>query len=294
VSATRLVGLIGYPVSHSRSPAMQQAAFDALGISAHYLLWETPPDTLVERIASLRAPEMLGANITIPHKTAVVPLLDALAASARQAGGAVNTIVLAHDGTLTGHNTDVTGVLRVLEAHTAGNIEQSLLVVGAGGAARAAWVATRERGMALRVAARNPTAAREALDALGLSSAEVLALGDHAAMTRALAASGTLINATPIGMENPLASPLPAELLAHMPPHALVFDMVYAPPETALLRAAQSLGLRTAGGLEMLLEQGAAAFELWTGQPAPLAVMRAALGLNAGHAVDDARPRKAQ
>lgn len=302
MSVTRLVGLIGYPVGHSRSPAMQQAAFDALSISAHYLLWETPPDTLAERIASLRAPEMLGANVTIPHKTAVVPLLDARASSAKQAGGAVNTIVREQDGTLTGHNTDVTGVLRVLDAHTAGDGKtgQSLLVVGAGGAARAAWVAARERGMALRVAARNPTAAHEALDALdaldalGLSSAEVLALDDHAAMTRALAASGVLINATPVGMENPLASPLPAELLAHMPPNALVFDMVYAPPETALLRAAQSLGLRTAGGLEMLLEQGAAAFQLWTGQPAPLAVMRAALGLNAGHAADDARPGKVQ
>jgi shikimate dehydrogenase len=295
VSVTRLVGLIGYPVGHSRSPAMQQAAFDALSISAHYLLWETPPDTLAERIASLRAPEMLGANVTIPHKTAVVPLLDALASSAKQAGGAVNTIVREQDGTLTGHNTDVTGVLWVLDAHTAGDgkTEQSLLVMGAGGAARAAWVAARERGMALRVAARNPPAAHQALDALGLSSAEVLAIDDHAAMTRALAASGVLINATPVGMENPLASPLPAELLAHMPPNALVFDMVYAPPETALLRAAQSLGLRTAGGLEMLLEQGAAAFQLWTGQPAPLAVMRAALGLNAGQAMDDARLRKA-
>jgi shikimate dehydrogenase len=296
VSVTRLVGLIGYPVGHSRSPAMQQAAFDALGIPARYLLWETPSSALAERIASLRAPEMLGANVTIPYKTAVVPLLDALASSAKQAGGAVNTIVREHDGTLTGHNTDVAGVLRVLDAHTAGDgkTEQSLLVVGAGGAARAAWVAARERGMALRVAARNPTAAHEALDALGLSPAEVLALDDHEAMTRALAASGALINATPVGMENPLASPLPAALLAHMPPNALVFDMVYAPPETALLRAAQSLGRRTARGLEMLLEQGAAAFQLWTGQPAPVAVMRAALGLDAGHVADDARPRKAQ
>jgi shikimate dehydrogenase len=294
VSATRLVGLIGYPVGHSRSPAMQQAAFDALGIPARYLLWETPPDALAERIASLRAPDVLGANVTIPHKTAVVPLLDALALSAEQAGGAVNTIVRERDGTLTGHNTDVTGVLRVLDAQMAGNAGQSLLVVGAGGAARAAWVAARERGMALRVAARNPTAAHEALDALGLSSADVLALADHAAMTGALAASSALINATPVGMENPLASPLSAELLAHMPPNALVFDIVYAPPETALLRAAQSLGLRTASGLEVLLEQGAAAFQLWTGQSAPITVMRAALGLTVGHAVDDDRSGKAQ
>jgi len=275
--ATHLVGLIGYPVGHSRSPAMQQAAFDALGIPARYVLWETPPDTLVERIASLRAPEMLGANVTIPHKTAVVPLLDALAPSALQAGGAVNTIVRDADGRLTGHNTDVTGVLRVLDAHGAGDAGQSALVLGAGGAARAAWAATHERGMSLRVAARSPLAARDALSALGLSSAETIVLDAPDDLAKALAAISILINATPVGMGEPLASPLSAELVAHLPPSALVFDMVYAPPETALLRVALAHGLRVATGLEMLLEQGAAAFELWTGQSAPMDVMRAAL-----------------
>ncbi len=117
MATTRLVGLIGYPVGHSRSPAMQQAAFDALGIAARYLLWETPPDALAERIASLREPDMLGANVTIPYKTAVAPLLDALASSALRAGGTVNTIVRGDDGRLTGHNTDVAGVLQVLDAH---------------------------------------------------------------------------------------------------------------------------------------------------------------------------------
>jgi shikimate dehydrogenase len=274
---TRLVGLIGYPVGHSRSPVMQQAAFDTLGIPARYVLWETPPDTLAERIASLRAPEMLGANVTIPHKTAVVPLLDALAPSARHAGGAVNTIVRGADGRLAGHNTDVTGVLRVLDAHGAGDAGQSTLVLGAGGAARAAWAAAHERVMALRVAARSPAAAWEALSALPLSPAGIVSLDAHGELAEALAVSSVLINATPVGMSDPLASPLSAELLAHLPPSALVFDMVYAPPETALLRAARARGLRVATGLEMLLEQGAASFELWTGLPAPIEVMRAAL-----------------
>src|SRR5690349_5678254 len=174
--AVRLVGLIGYPVGHSRSPAMQQAAFDALGIAARYVLWETPPETLAERIASLRAPDVLGANVTIPHKTAVVPLLDALASSALQAGDAVNTIVRDADGRLIGHNTDVTGVLRVLDAHGAGDAGQSALALGVGGAARAAWAAAHERRMALRVAARHPSAAREALSVLGFSSAEAFPL----------------------------------------------------------------------------------------------------------------------
>jgi len=279
--ATHLVGLIGYPVGHSRSPAMQQAAFDVLGIPAHYVLWETPPETLAERIASLRAPEVLGANVTIPHKTAVVPLLDALAPSALQAGGAVNTIVRGADDRLTGHNTDGTGVLRVLDSHGAGDAGQSALVLGAGGAARAAWAAARERRMTLRVAARHPSAAREALSALGLSSAETIPLDAPDELAKALATSSILINATSVGMGDPLASPLSAELLAHLPPTALVFDMVYAPPETALLRMAQARGLLVVRGLEMLLEQGAAAFELWTGSPAPIAVMRAALNREA-------------
>jgi shikimate dehydrogenase len=260
---------------------MQQAAFDALGIPARYLLWETPPDALAERVASLRPPDVLGANVTIPHKTAVVPLLDALAPSALQAGGAVNTIVRDANGRLTGHNTDVTGVLRVLDAHGAGDAGQSALILGAGGAARAAWAAAYERRMTLRVAARNPVAAREASNTLGLSSTETIPLDAPNELAKALAASSILINATPVGMGDPLASPLPAELLAHLPPTALVFDMVYAPPETALLRMAQARGLRVAMGLEMLLEQGAAAFELWTGLPAPIAVMRAALNREA-------------
>lgn len=260
---------------------MQQAAFDALGISAHYLLWETPPEALAERIASLRAPDMLGANVTIPYKTAVVPLLDALASSAQHAGGAVNTIVCDKEGGwLTGHNTDVIGVLRVLDAHLAGDAGQSPLVLGAGGAARAAWAAAHERAMTLRVAARNPMAARNALSALGFSPAEVIPLDAPEALAEALTASSILINSTPVGMGDPLASPLDADLLSHLPTSALVFDMVYAPPETALLRAARTLGLRTAAGLEMLLEQGAAAFQLWTGQPAPVEVMRAALAAN--------------
>ena len=279
--AVCLAGLIGYPVGHSRSPAMQQAAFDALSIAARYVLWETPPDALAGRIASLRAPDILGANVTIPYKTAVVPLLDGLAASAERAGNAVNTIVRDENGRLIGHNTDVAGVLRTLDAHRAGDAGQALLALGAGGAARAVCAAAGERGMALRVAARHPEAARAALMAAGLASAEVIALDARAGLAEALAASGVVINATSVGMGDALASPLPDDLLASLPAGALVFDMVYAPPETALLRAARALGLRTASGLEMLLEQGAAAFQLWTGQYPPIAAMRAALASDA-------------
>ena len=286
--ATRLVGLIGHPVGHSRSPAMQQTAFDALCIAARYVFWETPPDALAERIASLRAPDVLGANVTIPYKTAVVPLLDELASSAQQAGNAVNTIVRDEHGRLIGYNTDVTGIVRVLDAHGVDGSGRSLLALGAGGAARAVWAAARERGMALRVVARHPEAALAALVAAGFASTAVVSLDDRDRLTEALAASGVVINATSVGMGDPLASPLPEPLLAYPPPGALVFDMVYAPLETALLRAARARGLRTATGLEILLEQGAAAFQLWTGQEAPIAAMRAALGVNDMNDMNDA------
>ena len=279
--AIHLVGLIGYPVGHSRSPVMQQDAFDALGIAARYTLWETSPDALARRIASLRSPHILGANVTIPYKTAIVPLLDDLAPGAERAGNAVNTIVRDANGRLIGHNTDVTGVLRTLDTHGAGDGGQALLALGAGGAARAVWAAARERGMALRVAARHLEAARVALEAAGLASVEVIPLDAPDQLAEALAASSIVVNATSVGMDDSLASPLSEALLAHLPLDALVFDLVYAPPETALLRTARALGLRTATGLEMLLEQGASAFHLWTGQEAPVAAMRAALGMNA-------------
>ncbi|HEX5442009.1 MAG TPA: shikimate dehydrogenase [Ktedonobacterales bacterium] len=280
--AIHLVGLIGYPVGHSRSPVMQQAAFDALGIAARYTLWETSPDALARRIASLRSPHILGANVTIPYKTAIVPLLDDLAPGAERAGNAVNTIVRDANGRLIGHNTDVTGVLRTLDTHGAGDGGQALLALGAGGAARAVWAAARERGMALRVAARHLEAARVALEAAGLASVEVIPLDAPDQLAEALAASSIVVNATSVGMDDSLASPLSEALLAHLPLDALVFDLVYAPPETALLRTARALGLRTATGLEMLLEQGAAAFQLWTGQEAPIAAMQATLAMNKG------------
>ncbi|MGE5334092.1 MAG: shikimate dehydrogenase family protein, partial [Nitrososphaerota archaeon] len=180
-------------------------------------------------------------------------------------------------------------VLRVLDTQTAGDAAQSLLVLGAGGAARAAWAAARERGMILRVAARHPLAAREALQAIGISPAEIIPLAAPERLTSALALSSVVINATPVGMGDPHASPLPVDLLKHLPASALIFDMVYAPPDTALLRAARALGLRTVGGLDMLLEQGAAAFQLWTGQRAPIEVMRAALATSVIGDTSDAK-----
>jgi shikimate dehydrogenase len=275
-----LVGLIGHPVGHSRSPALQQAAFDALGIPARYVLWETPAAGLPARVAALRGPGMLGANVTIPHKSAVLPLLDALAPDAERLG-AVNTIVretTASGGVrLVGHNTDVPG-LRIALAELGANLAAGrMLVLGAGGAARAAVALSASTGAEPQVAARNPAAAR----ALLADPARALDLADAPALAAALRKTTVLVNATPVGMNAPDASPLSAEQLAQLPSGAIVFDMVYAPAETALVRSARALGHVASGGLPMLLHQGAAALRLWTGREPPLDAMRAALGLAA-------------
>jgi shikimate dehydrogenase len=270
------LGLIGHPIGHSRSPAMQQAALDALGIHATYEPWDTTPDQLTERVASLRLPGILGANVTIPHKLAVMPLLDEVVSEAR-ATGAVNTIVRQEtaDGVrLFGYNTDVDGLARALdEAGAPGGVAR-ILVLGAGGAARAALAVARRRNAPVRVAARNVAKPRAALPGI-----EAVDLGTREKLEAALHMTDLLINATPAGMAATDETPLAPELLTALPGGAFVFDMVYAPPETALVRAARACGLRASGGLAMLLYQGAAAFTLWTGQEAPIAVMRAALGI---------------
>ena len=261
---------------------MQQAALDALGIPARYELWDTPPEDLPARVAALREPEMLGANVTIPHKLAVVPLLDALAQEARVAG-AVNTIVRerAGDGVrLVGHNTDIAGLETTF--HEAGIAlgERRVVVLGAGGAARAvAGMVARAGARRLVVIARRVDAAERLLADVAPREGEALALGDLDGVSGALAACDLLINCTPVGMEDGRACPIPPRLVERMPGDAFVLDIVYTPAETALLRAARAAGLAGVNGLPMLLHQGAAAFELWTGQEAPLGVMRAALGL---------------
>jgi shikimate dehydrogenase len=286
---------------------MQQAAFDAAGIAARYELWDTPASDLRKRVESLRQPEMLGANVTIPHKIAVIAYLDALAASARRLTGAVNTVVreeTPHGVRLIGHNTDVTAILRVLDEEDVWSPGMRALILGAGGGARAALGAALLRGAQPWVAARKRSSARAALEALyarqddmiatpappdvsgsrALAAptprdikSQTLALDDLDALGAALSETHLLVNATPTGTRDSQATPIPIGLLRAMPGNAFVMDMVYNPPETALVRAAHAAGLRAVGGFSMLLYQGAEAFTLWTGSEAPLSVMRAAL-----------------
>jgi shikimate dehydrogenase len=269
---------------------MQQAAFDALGLPARYELWDTPDEKgLAERVAALRQPDMLGANVTIPWKEAVAPLLDDLDKSARRIAGAVNTIIRTETEQgvrLTGHNTDARALDRTLDELGAWVNARRMLILGAGGAAQAALGIAFMRGVEPWLVARRVEAAWEALANLATRLLvpehwrdHVLAPDDLRALRVALTESQILINTTPVGVGDTEASPLPLDLLAALPSDAAVLDLIYAPPETAFVRAARARGLRAEGGLPMLLYQGALAFTLWTGQPAPVDVMRRALAI---------------
>jgi shikimate dehydrogenase len=269
-SVRTLVGIIGYPLGHSASPVFQQAAFDRLGLPFTYDRWPTPPDALSGRTASLRAQGIAGANVTVPHKEAVLPLLDEVEPQARRIG-AVNTIVN-RSGRLTGYNTDAPGFVRSLKEDAGFDPTRKLvLLLGAGGAARAVVFGLGEAGAAAVLIA-NRTADRA--EALAASARSAGVQGVEAAPWGQVPAGVDLIvNSTSLGMRGgpgEQESPLPASAI---PKGALVCDLVYNPPETPLLRDARSVGARTLGGLPMLIYQGALAFELWTGRNAPVDVM---------------------
>ena len=282
------LGILGYPLRHSASPAFQQAALDHLGLDARYEAWEVEPERLAERVRQLRGPDLLGFSVTVPHKETVMPLLDAVDDAAR-AIGAVNTVV-SRDGRLEGANTDLEGFLRALREEGAYDPRGGrALVLGAGGAARAVAYALLAEGAAgVAIANRSPERARILAEELGARfPARVQALSlDAEALAPLLAADASvdlLVNCTSLGMAHgpdPDASPVPADLI---PGTALVYDLVYNPQETPLLAAARRAGARTLGGLPMLVYQGAAAFRMWTGREAPIDVMmRAASAALAG------------
>jgi shikimate dehydrogenase len=273
---TRFVGIIGYPLQHSISPAFQQAAFDHLGLDIRYEVWETERRDLPVALEGMRHPSKLGGNVTIPHKEAVLPLLDSVDRDAERIG-AVNTIVN-RGGKLAGHNTDSIGFLKALYldgAFVARNKRAVLL--GAGGAARAVGFSLAEAGArSLTIVNRTPERAEALETALKVTNVEVLSLPwTDEQVERALAGCDLLVNCTSVGLKGSSTegqSPLRASLI---PKGALVYDLVYNPAETPLLAAARRAGARTLGGLPMLVYQGAASFELWTGKPAPVDIMMA-------------------
>lgn len=270
-SGSLRIGIIGDPIDHSLSPALHQPALDASGIPARYARWPTTAAELAARIATLREADAIGASVTVPHKVAVMPMLDQIAETAR-AAGAVNTIIN-RNGHLLGENTDIHGVEASLrEVRNDFKLAPTVLL-GAGGAARAVVLALHALGVPeIIVANRNRTRAEQL--ATDLAGAPLtLITTDPAALHRALGQVAILINATSIGWRSGEA-PFDLDLLARLSPNALVMDLTYR--DTDLLVAARSRQLDVLDGLPMLVHQGARAFELWTGQPAPLAVMRQA------------------
>ncbi|HEY0734934.1 MAG TPA: shikimate dehydrogenase [Herpetosiphonaceae bacterium] len=268
------VGLIGDPVGHSLSPALQNAAFRYHGLPDSYVLWHTPEAELGQRIAMLRAEGMRGANVTIPHKTAVVSLLDALDPVA-EAVGAANTIVRLPDGRLHGSNTDVQGFQRALSSVTFDPTGKSVVVLGAGGAARAVvYGLLHAEARALTLVNRSVEQAETLLsDCLATldSDPSLLAMPfDDPELRQVIAEADLLINATPVGLDG-TGSPIAAELIH---PALLVVDLIYH--TTPFLQAAAQRGAATQDGLEMLVQQGALSFEAWTGLVAPVDAMRAA------------------
>jgi shikimate dehydrogenase len=256
-------GLIGNPVGHSLSPPMHESAYDELGIEARYVTFEPDPDALPAALAGAEALGIAGLNVTIPFKRDVLSLVEPDDLAARI--GAVNTVDFS--GTPTGHNTDAEGVVRAFERHDV-DLEGSAVVVGAGGAGRAAAFALADEGMEVRIANRTVERAEELAGAVEGATAHPLAI-----LPDLLADASVLVNATSVGMEEDV-SPVPEAAL-----HGglAVLDAVYRPIETRLLREAGAAGATTVDGAWMLLYQGVAAFERWTGREAPVDAMNRAL-----------------
>ena len=271
---TLRAGIFGYPLGHSISPAFQQAAFDHLGIDAIYEAWETPPEKLGHAVASLRSGDFMGANVTVPHKQAVQQHLDTIEPLAASIG-AVNTIVR-DDSQLVGHNTDAYGFIQSLKREAQFEpTGKRVVLIGSGGAARAAAyglaqedigslvIANRTLGNAVMLAEEMSNQMTD----VRASSLESESLESHCAV------ADLIVNTTSIGMLHGPAEGQSPILEEFIPGDCLVYDIVYNPEVTPLLKAARRPGAQTLGGLPMLVYQGAAAFELWTGQPAPIEIM---------------------
>jgi shikimate dehydrogenase len=271
---------VGHPIGHSLSPAIHNAALEACGIDARYRAVDVAPADLGDWVKNIRSSEALGFNVTVPHKEAVIPFLDEIGGDALRVG-AVNTVVRSSSAAdqvrLTGANTDTVGFRQSLAVEADTSLrDQRVVLLGAGGAARAiALVALQDGAAELIIANRHLERAErllQDLDARGSATATRAVSLEDAALDHALESATIVVNATSVGLRSadlPL-DPGPISV------KSLVVDIVYNPPETAFLTAAARRGTRTLPGLGMLIYQAAAAFELWTGVPAPLSVMHEA------------------
>lgn len=280
---TELIGLMAYPIRHSSSPAMQNEAFAKLGLDYAYLAFEVDNDTLEDAITGLRALKMRGSNVSMPNKTVVHKYLDELSPAAEMCG-AVNTIVN-DNGKLTGHITDGIGYMQSLKDNDIDVIGKKMTIVGAGGAATAIEIQAALDGVAkISIFNRkdefwaNAEKTVEKINTKTNCKATLYDLADLDKLKEEIADSYLFANATGMGMK-------PLEGQTYIPDKSffrkdlIVTDVVYFPRETEMLRMAKEVGCKTMNGLGMMLFQGSAAFELWTGQPMPIEYMKETLGI---------------
>lgn len=274
------LAVIGAPIAHSRSPQMHQAALDALGVELEYIRLFVESEELGEAVALMRERGFRGCNVTIPHKLGVIELCSELTPEA-EAMGAVNTLIFnnENDEAVRGHNTDGSGLEAALREELGTELAGArVLILGAGGGAGKAvaahaqlvgcaslWVSNRTKSKVEELAAVLNERGSTCVQAIGNETHELLA---------ALAEVDVVINATSLGMKPEDALPLPVEGLTQ---RHVVYDAIYSPPETALLRAAKERGAKVANGLSMLIHQGALSFVCWLGTKPDVAVMRGAL-----------------
>ena len=270
---TAILGVMGWPVRHSVSPAMHNAALQSLNLPYVYVAFAVPPEHIEQALRALPALGIRGVNCTIPHKEAALRTVDVRTPVA-EAIGAVNTVIV-ENGRLTGDNTDAYGFAAPL-ADLKFNLKScNVLVLGAGGAARAVVYELLRQGAEVTLANRTIERAQRLADdmakALG-RSARCIPMGSGSDLTDAAQSASLLVNTTSVGMNHAGEGhiPIPAETLH---PGLLVYDLVYSPRCTPLLAAAAQVGCDTLNGLPMLVHQGARAFELWTGSAPPVSVM---------------------
>ena len=273
-NATYKVGLIGWPADYSLSPAMHNAAFKDLGMDDwHYDILATTPNELKSLVGTLRGKGYVGANVTVPHKQHIIPFIEGVALAARGIN-AVNTLVF-EDGKWEGHNTDVYGIRADLEANGVELKDKKVLILGAGGAAHAATLALGNAGATVTVMNRRNERAWDLYRNLrrGISANLNIIVQEMNALDRVAPNMDVILNCTPAGMEPTNTDISPWRSDVPIPSHAVVYDMVYRPAVTKFMQQAMDAGAKTIGGLGMLVQQGAASFQLWTGKEPSIEVM---------------------
>jgi shikimate dehydrogenase len=274
---TKVYAIFGHPVSHSLSPQMHNAAFGALGLDCVYIAFDVQPKDFEVAARAIRSMGISGVNITIPHKESIIFFLDEISPEASLIG-AVNT-VKNEDGKLTGYNTDVGGFLRSIKDLGFEPKGLSVTVLGAGGAARAVLSALCiKEASEIYVINRTFDKAKKLTSEFKRNFKDTqihaVSLDDKDEMEKSLSSANLFVNATSAGMKGVDSVEIPLELLSE---EAVIYDLVYDPIETNLIKEANELGHKASGGLSMLLYQGAESFEIWTGLDAPIGVMKKAI-----------------